>query len=103
MGLGDWTIDAMFTKKLKGNKGEKVFTTAMRVYVYWEYQYAKIEISYKRLMNKTKKEIENLLVHELTHCLVNEMKEGGIKHEERAVTKLTNAFIWVRNETRREK
>ena len=102
MGLGDWTISTEFVEELEGG-GDEEFLSAMRVFVYWEYKNAVIKISHKALKDRTKKEVERLIVHELAHCLVDEIKEGGIKHEERVATNLTNAFIWVRNETRREK
>ena len=34
---------------------------------------------------------------ELCHALVNEMREQGIDHEERVVTMLSKAFMWVRS------
>ena len=47
-------------------------------------------------------ELERTVVHELVHALVNELREGGIDHEERVVTTLTKAVLWVRDLTRDE-
>lgn len=40
-------------------------------------------------------ELERVVVHELLHALVNEMREDGIEHEERVVSQLTNAIDWT--------
>jgi len=44
-------------------------------------------------------EIERAVVHELCHILVNEMREDEIHHEERVVTGLQKAFMWVAGES----
>jgi len=102
LGLSAWRIRWFYVDKLKSTKKGRL--TEARVVVTWEYKNADILINYKILKNKTKKYIEGTLVHELTHAIVNEMQEkkNRCKHEERVVTDLTNAFIWVRNETRRD-
>lgn len=74
----------------------------------WEYLYATIDLYLSNLVGKSDKEIEELVVHELCHILVNEMREfapekmegeelkKAMKHEERVVSCLTNAFLWTK-------
>jgi predicted SprT family Zn-dependent metalloprotease len=40
--------------------------------------------------------IEKIVVHELMHVFLNEMREKGIDHEERVATMLSQAFLWVK-------
>ena len=49
----------------------------------------------KVLDGMTPQQIERIAVHELCHILVNEMRESEMCHEERVVTMLTKAFLWV--------
>lgn len=58
----------------------------------WEYRQAQITFNMPLLAAKKEEEIEEIIVHEMVHVLVNEMREKGIKHEERVVTELTWAF-----------
>lgn len=103
LGLCDWHLKWVYVDKLKQRKKGRIIEAS--TIIAWEYKNAEILISCEALKNKTKKYIEATLVHELTHAIVNEMQEkkNAYKHEERVVTNLTNAFIWVRNETKREK
>lgn len=48
-------------------------------------------------------EIEYVVVHELMHVFLNEMREQGQQHEERVATLLAKAFLWVRDQTREER
>jgi predicted metal-dependent peptidase len=63
----------------------------------WRYGTATVSINVPAFRGKKKKEIEFILVHEFVHILVNEMRERGMKHEERVVTNLTTAFFWTAN------
>lgn len=68
-----------------------------RTTTYWEYGTATIDfnlIGIQQLDNEG--EVEMMVVHELCHILVSEMREGEIHHEERVVTGLTKAFMWTR-------
>lgn len=69
-----------------------------KVVAQWEYLQAYIYVNLPQVCNRTEKFIERAIVHELFHVLVNEMRERGIKHEERVVTTLTDAFFWLREE-----
>ncbi len=59
------------------------------------YGAAKISVNLPAFEGMEPDEIERIVVHELMHILVNEMREGELHHEERVVTQLTKAIFWV--------
>lgn len=61
----------------------------------WMYAEAKISINLPAFDDMTPEKIERIVVHELMHILVNEMREGELHHEERVVTQLTKAIFWA--------
>ena len=68
----------------------------------WRYQETDITLAVNKLSELSKEDIEITIVHELMHVFLNEMREEGIDHEERVATNLQKAFMWVRNESRKE-
>lgn len=69
--------------------------TVARTLADWRYGTATIDVNVPALKDMSDEEIERVAVHELIHILVNEMREGDIKHEERVVTALTKAIFWI--------
>jgi len=61
----------------------------------WMYAHAKISINLPAFDEMEPREIEKIILHELIHILLNEMRQGELHHEERVVTGLTKAFFWV--------
>lgn len=61
----------------------------------WMYGTAKISVNLPAFEDMEPKQVERIVVHELCHVLVNEMREGELHHEERVVTGLTNAIFWA--------
>ena len=61
----------------------------------WRYATCTLQINLPILLEMNKRDAEFVIVHELCHALVNEMREEGIDHEERVVTGLTKAFLWT--------
>jgi len=59
----------------------------------WEHKNALICFWPKSLRAETVEYIEYVVVHELLHAVVNEMRETGIKHEERVVVHLAKAIM----------
>jgi hypothetical protein len=55
----------------------------------WKYLEATIRFSELELKFRTKEEIKKIVLHEMIHIVVNEMREEGIDHEERVVSHLT--------------
>lgn len=74
----------------------------------WRYLHAYIEFNMHKIFMQemTDEELENVVVHELCHVLVNETRGPDLKaymgHEERVTTTLAKAFIWTRDMTRAE-
>jgi len=62
----------------------------------WMYLEADITFDMPLISCVSDQKLEEIVVHEMIHILVNEMRERGIDHEERVVTLLTNAFLTVK-------
>ena len=75
--------------------------TGMRVFADWRYMRFDIEVNVPVVRDLPDKEIERLVIHELVHVFLNELN-ADVDHEERAVTMLTNAFGFVRDQIRRD-
>ena len=101
LGLRWWTVNTIYHK---GKEARKFFsagddeTVLARTFSDWRYSMANIHINTPAFGNMTDNEIERVVVHELCHVLVNEMREGEIHHEERVVTGLQKAFLWTVND-----
>lgn len=72
--------------------------TNMDVLVQWEYLRAYVRVDCPLIVDKTVPEIEEIVVHEFCHILVNEMSsqkrsQNKYDHEERVVTTLTRLFL----------
>jgi len=72
-------------------------TLVMKVFADWRYSEAIINVNLLATRKMNDDKLERTVVHELAHVLVNEMREGEIKHEERVVSTLTKAFFWCAN------
>ena len=72
-----------------------------RAYAYcttdWKYQESNIAFSLEAMKDCPVDQIEAIVVHELMHIFLNEMRAGGIEHEERVATSLQKAFMWTRD------
>jgi hypothetical protein len=64
----------------------------------WRYGTATLCINLSVFENMVEEKVEVAILHELIHILVNEMKEGEQKHEERVVTQIQKAFLWTEQE-----
>lgn len=94
-GLSDWKIDLHFHTWL--GVGESGNLAVARVEnCSWEYQSASIQVDLSKLADMKASKIGEVVIHELLHIVVNEMREGSIKHEERVVTHLTNCVLWLK-------
>jgi hypothetical protein len=69
----------------------------------WMYGSAKISVNLPAVLAMEHHEIERMIVHELCHVLVNEMREDEIHHEERVVTQLTKTIFWAMAAAKRER
>jgi hypothetical protein len=68
---------------------------AARTTADWRYLTAKIIVNVNALTDMDETNIESMVIHELCHILVNEMRESDLHHEERVVTGLARAFMWT--------
>ena len=98
LGLRWWMVDVHWHK---GKDAKKYFsagedeTVLARVFADWRYAEANIHINLPAWKGMSNEDVERAIVHELMHILVNEMREGELHHEERVVTCLTKAVLWV--------
>jgi Fe-S cluster biosynthesis and repair protein YggX len=95
LGLRWWDVSLTLSKEKTDFLKDNGETVLARTWADWRYMKATILINYREIKLLDPEEIEKIIVHELCHVLVNEMREGDITHEERVVTTLTNAFLWT--------
>jgi hypothetical protein len=95
-----WDLTIHWHKK--GEKSLKKSDKAIDAWIYadWKYATASLHINLDSFSRMGDKDIESVIIHELCHALVNEMREGEMHHEERVVTGLAKAFIWTERITK---
>ncbi len=105
LGLGWWRIVIDYVRQGWPRTEEQEATSSypiMECAVRWEYLQAMIKVNVPELVDMDDDRLEECFVHELCHIFVNELREvspdhdGWIKHEERVVTHLAHAFLWLR-------
>ena len=100
LGLSWWTVESYYHTGKEARKYFKTkdqYTTVLaRTFSDWRYAQATVHFNVPAIKGMSEDEVERTVVHELCHILINEMREGGIDHEERTVTGLTKAFMWVK-------
>jgi hypothetical protein len=94
LGLGWWKVDIDFCDGPPEDMGGGFEETA-RCHVRWPYRKAKVEFWLNSTMHLDDEALEEVVVHELCHILVNQMREKGIVHEEAVVAALSQAFLWT--------
>jgi len=97
LGLRWWDISLTFSKEKSYFYKDDGSRILAKTWSDWRYMKATILINYREIKLLDPEEIEKIIIHELCHVLVNEMREGDISHEERVVTTLTKAFLWTKN------
>jgi hypothetical protein len=92
LGLGFWSVDVIYKDHL-----EKV-DVPMDCVADWRYLTVIIRVGIMSLYDMSDERIERMVLHELVHPLVNEMRSylDDHDHEERVVSQLVNAFMWVK-------
>ena len=94
--LQNWSIDVNY---MKGH-GEMIdgnFRTHAVCSSTWHHMTARIQFWPKDLRDESESYIEYVVVHELLHIVVNEMRDKGINHEERVVSHLAKAVLGINN------
>jgi len=103
LGLLWWSVKVSYyddpneVLQIFGDPGENRAVFAHTT-VDWKYSIAWIQVNLLAVNITPEEDLEEAVVHELVHILVNEMREGEMHHEERVVTGLQKAFIWVSQE-----
>ncbi len=96
--LEKWTLNISYEAKVPaGEEAEEGWDYYADAEPSWEYSTAIIRFFLEPLSGVTSKELEETVVHELVHCVVNEMRDKNIKHEERVVSILTKALMKERH------
>jgi hypothetical protein len=101
LSLNEWQVDISHCRHGfrqsdgEASRGEVVIMTCS---VMWEYLKATITVNTPELGDLDDDSLEEIVVHELCHIVVNEMREeeNRPKHEERVVTLLGRSFRWLR-------
>jgi hypothetical protein len=107
-----WKVHYKFIRESCRDEPE----AAMETFVRWQYAHATFSVFLPAAEEQDDEELENMVVHEFMHLLLNEMRPLRDKsdpvtsalweeercHEEHAATTLARAFIWVRDKARNE-
>jgi hypothetical protein len=91
--LNTWQIDTIVRDYIQNDRNniDTIATCAAE----WKYFHVTLNFSYAKMRDMKKTEIEKIVIHELLHAVVNEMREDGIDHEERVVSHLTMILDWM--------
>lgn len=100
LGLGWWKVDYRYYNTLTSGDRSLNGNILATCSADWRYMTADICFAVESIWGAELDDeaIEALVVHEMCHILVNEMREDGIDHEERVTETLARAFVWARNE-----
>ncbi len=100
LGLRWWLVDLEFYDHPKSIR--RIFATddsedtvLAVVFAQWQYNTAKVLFNVPGCAKLEPEKLEEVVLHELCHILVNEMREGEKHHEERVVSGLQRAFHWT--------
>lgn len=62
----------------------------------WQYMEAEIVVSLRAAAAMDPQDLEEVVVHELVHVFLSEMREKGMEHEERVASMLATALIFTK-------
>ena len=94
LGLDQWDVTRhYFDGEFVQGDGAPSVAAAASTHVQWEYRHASISFNMRLTTPLTDERAEALVLHEAMHVLLNEMREDGMKHEERVATTLSWAFM----------
>lgn len=102
-GLNGWTVDIEYYDRIPRHED-----AAMAMDVQWVYLQATMKVSTNKVADETDRRCEEIIVHELAHILVNEMRPlhrgdnlddyasaQQMEHEERVCTMIARALLWT--------
>ena len=98
LGLELWTITCDYCDSHRFIEIEDSKNALAFCHVNWPYLTATIRFNKDHLNDEPEENIELIVIHELMHIIINEMRDdepGNIDHEERVATILSKAFLRV--------
>ncbi|MDQ2785021.1 MAG: hypothetical protein M3Y58_08470 [Chloroflexota bacterium] len=109
MGLGHWEIHTCWyrrendiPKEFRPRPKRNYRGAKMWVRVDWEYLEAWVNVNLPECVDDDAERLEHIIMHELAHVVVNEMREWAthpadhaMKHEERVVETRALSFMWA--------
>lgn len=106
LGLNQWRIEHTYHDGPFDVDGSTKSGAVGACTAHWEYQTAHLEFDVSELANYDDERVEEVVIHELMHAMVNEMRlqnlptgwtrdAGDAAHEEHVVTMLTNAILYT--------
>lgn len=111
MGLDWWKLSLVWDRadQCELGPGDGQYSCLAHTAVQWPYLIATLTFHLPGITEKSDKDLEAAVVHELCHVFVNEMRcadekhpddllRHNLEHEERVVSSLAQAFLWVREE-----
>ena len=104
LGLDEYHIEVAYYSDpddFPAGKGDDTGRPAAQVISKWQYMGAWLGVNMLEVADLDDVQLEEAVVHELCHVLVDELDPQDVKHEERVVTQLSKAFIRTRNLARK--
>ncbi len=99
LGLGMWNIDIYYDKvDFDTGSGYEVGRSSVN----WKYLEASLTFHTNQMKDFDEEKIEKIVIHELMHVMLNEMRETGIEHEERVASMLQRAIWFVKDAENKE-
>jgi len=92
--LGQWQIDTSWRWNGIDSHDDRTIVYA-ECDADWRYMRATIRFNVPACSTLSDRLLEEKVVHELLHCVVNEMRETEIKHEERVVSHLQRIACYL--------
>jgi hypothetical protein len=91
--LSNWEVVFNYNYEYPVNSNKEIVVATVQVS--WEYEKIQVDFYLPALIDAgytEEKQIDSVVIHELIHAVINEMREKDPdhKHEERVVTHLTN-------------
>ena len=93
LALQEWKLTVLFHEHGFPNDGRVDPHVEACVNVNWDYLSARIQFDLSLCSTFDKAELEDVVLHELMHIIVAELRPGDQTGEERTVTRLTRALL----------
>jgi hypothetical protein len=86
-----WSIEVIYSRS--PIECEEGWICQPQTLTQWCYLASRMTFNLPAVSDISDRVLSSTILHELLHMLVNEMREEGIKHEERVVTQLEKSII----------